>query len=288
MFQLGHATDPINLAIPQGLYGSEYGDFLEFAPRQDKFRLQRLGVYLVSDLFNPGYMSASNFVKDKPLVTLAQGKHLFFTGETFDQWDLDVLIYCAENTNSVQGGTKQIQLEPAQLLRSLHLRNSKLNQERVFASLHRLHTGAIEIVGKGYRYMTRLINRVLLDEKRQQCIVEVNSDVVDSLRQGDKVSMEIQERFSLGRNGLAKWLHGTTMVFKGGFGAEVNCLHTLCGAPARSLRGFSSRLCNTLKVLSQAGLLEDWKMEGNHVQVTARSMRVRNSVCGIIYPNVSE
>ena len=136
--------------------------------------------------------------------------------------------------------------------------------------------------------MTRLINRVLLDEKRQQCIVEVNSDVVDSLRQGDKVSMEIQERFSLGRNGLAKWLHGTTMVFKGGLGAEVNCLHTLCGAPARSLRGFSSRLCNTLKVLSQAGLLEDWKMEGNHVQVTARSMRVRNSVCGIIYPNVSE
>jgi hypothetical protein len=286
MIQPVHATENINLTTPHGLHDPDHEGFLMFPSSQAMFRVQRLAIYLASSLFTPGYMTASNFVKDNPLVTLTQGKHLLFTGEIFDQWDLDVLIHCAKQTSLAQGNTGQIQLEPAPLLRSLNLRNSKRNQERVFASLHRLHTGTIEIAGKGYRYMTRLINRVLLDEEHRQCIVEVNGDVTAALRRGDTTSIKARERLSLGRNGLAKWLHGATMVFRGGFGADVSSLHTLCGAPAKSLPGFSSRLCKALDVLAQAGFLETWKLEGDHVRVTARPVRAHHSVCGVIYPKL--
>jgi hypothetical protein len=285
MFLHKHMTDTVEFALPHDPYNSQPTLFAEPQGITASFRIQRLGTYLISNLFSADYMGKSEFVHDKRLVTLCRGKELYFTGELFDQWDLDVLLYCAMNTparNSQQG---QFQFSPADLLHSLNLRNSAINRQRVYDSLQRLHTGDIDIRGDQYRYMTRLINRVLVNEIQGLCLVEINSDVTTSFRMSS-VPMEINDRRALSRNGLAKWLHGATMVFKGGFTAEINSLYDLCRIPTRQQRSFVSRLEQALEHLMANGHIESWSIDNNRVRVTSQATQVRNTACGMFYSDV--
>lgn len=282
MFSMALAADTAGIVMPHGPYGAGNEDFLEFRADSACFRLQRLGSYLLSDLFTTGYMEAQGFVRDKPLTTLARGKQFHYTGEIFDQWDLDVLMHCARHTHLAAEGAALLRLDPARLLRSLNLRNDSRNREKVFASLQRLHSGQLEIRGARYRYLTRLINRVLLDERNRACLLEVNADLVASLRQGQQAAMEIRDRFSLGRNGMAKWMHGALMVFKGGFSAQLDCLHKLCGSSARTPKSFSLTANKALELLAAAGIVDSWNMENGRATVAATPARMRDSACGFI------
>lgn len=286
MFQDMQAADSTMFAMPSTPYDSDHSLFPLSSPNKTTFRTQRLGTYLISDLFLGDYMAPSRFVHNKQLTTLARGKDLFFTGETFDQWDLDVLLHCVVNAPANARQACQIRFSPADLLRALNLRNNKLNQAQVFASLQRLHTGVIDIAGSDYRYMTRLINRVLIDRQQNQCLVEINNDVVTTFRSGS-TPMKLEDRRFLGRNGMAKWLFGATKVFEGGFTSTMDSLCALCGTPARQKRFFANRLGKALDLLADNGRIEDWTIDGDTIRVASKSLRTRNTVCGIFHPGVS-
>ncbi len=268
--------------MPHGPYGAGNEDFLQFRADSASFRLQRLGSYLLSDLFTTGYMEAEGFVRQKPLTTLARGKQFYYTGEIFDQWDLDVLMHCARHTKMGTANARLLRLDPGKLLTSLNLRNNQRNRDKVFTSLYRLHSGQIEIRGERYRYLTRLINRLLLDENRRFVLLEANADLVASLRQGRHAAVDIRDRFTLGRNGLAKWMHGALMVFKGGFAAELECLHKLCGSSARSIKGFSQSTAKALDNLAKAGIVEHWELHEGQVRVAATPAELQDAACGFI------
>jgi len=282
MFSMTPGTDISGLVMPNGPYGGGNEDFLQFRADSASFRLQRLGSYLLSDLFTTGYMEASGFVHQKPLTTLARGKQFYYTGEIFDQWDLDVLMHCARHTKLGSAGARLLRLDPGKLLQSLNLRNDQRNRDKVFTSLYRLHSGQIEIHGERYRYLTRLINRLLLDENQRFCLLEANADLVASLRAGRHASVDIRDRFTLGRNGLAKWMHGALMVFKGGFAADLDCLHRLCGSSAKTIKGFSQSTTRALDNLAKAGMVESWELEKNHVRVAATPAEIQDAACGFI------
>lgn len=282
MFQLMPTTDATGFSLPHGL-GHDLFSNDSLLSSHASFRIQRLGTYLISNLFRAEYMAKTRFVHDMQLVTLCRGKELFFSGERFDQWDLDVLLYCAVQTTIKNGQPGLFQFEPSELLRSLNLRNSGLNRQRVFASLQRLHNGVIDIRGKDYRYMTRFINRVLLDSQKDQCLVETNADVAATFR-ANGVAAEIRERQQLGRNGLAKWLHGATMVFKGGFTSTKEELHALCDPQTKQIRCFSKRLNKAMELLAENGRVENWSEKHDEIRVVSSAMRSRNATCGVFHP----
>ncbi|BCS89773.1 hypothetical protein [Pseudodesulfovibrio sediminis] len=284
MFDTMNVNDSIGMNTQLSSYASGRRDLFGTVQDSTSFRQQRLGVYLLSDLFTAGFMSASEFVHDKRLVTLARDKTTTYTGETFDQWDLDVLIHCVTRSSVVNGHTQKVLIEPGKLLRSMNLRNTEMNQDHVFSSLWRLHTGSIMIIGKGYRYMTRLIDRVLLDEKEGNCLVEVNTDIVSSLKHERNLSLDVETRNYFRRNGLAKWLHGAVMTFKGGFVADTDSLHALCGAPARSKHLFPTRLIKALEIMEECCAIKSWKVEENSVMVVPNCMRNNGIACGYISP----
>ncbi len=280
MFPMPHTTNSSGLVMPHGPYGAGNEDFLEFRSDSSHFRLQRLGSYLLSDLFSTGYMDSSGFVHKKPLVTLARGKEFYYTGDLLDQWDLDVLMYCARHTRQGANGVKLLRTDPADLLQTLKLRNDQRNRERVFDSLYRLHSAQLEIAGERYRYLTRLINRVLLEERKGIFLLEINADLVASLRQGKQMTVDIRDRFSLGRNGLAKWIHGALMVFKGGFSADINYLHTLCGSASKTAKVFHHNLAKAVEILSEAGAIEHSELHDDLLIVTSTPAHMLDSACG--------
>jgi len=284
MFDAAYVNDSIGMVTPHGPYGAPQDDFFRKAPVGNSFRQQRLGVYLLSDLFNAGFMSASEFVHNKRLTTLARDKVTSYTGETFDQWDLDVLIHCVTHSSKSENRTHKVFIDPARFLRAMNLRNTEINQDRLFSSLWRLHTGSIMITGKGYRYMTRLIDRVLLNENDGNCLVEVNTDIVTSLKHERNLSLDIETRNSFKRNGLAKWPLGAIMTFKGGFVADMDSLHSLCGASARSRHTFPARLIKALEIMEECCAIKSWKVEEESVMVVPNCTRSNGTACGYISP----
>lgn len=278
-------NDGAGLNLPDTPYDHDLIMFAEPRPQRASFRIQRLGTYFVSNLFTAEYMAAAKFVHEKQLVTLCRGKELFFTGERFSQWDLDVMLHCVLNTPRREISDGQFRLNPVELLHSLNMRNSLANRQRVFESLHRLHTGVLDIRGRDYQYMTRLMNRVLVDSRRTMCLVEINEDVAACFKHSG-VPSQMHCRRQLGRNGLAKWIHGATMVFKGGFTAQMSSLYDMCHTTARQKRNFPAALGKALALMEDSGCIKHWEIRGSRVWITAGSNREHQDTCGMIYPAV--
>ena len=278
-------SDNPGFVLPCNAYGTKHSLFDSFRSNDGSFRIQRPGTYLISNLFRAEYMAKTTFVHDLKLTTLCRGKELFFTGERFDQWDLDVLLYCSLNNPIHNGQPGQFRFSPADLLRSFNLRSTPMNRQKVYDSLHRLHNAAVDIRGNGYQYMTRFINRVLVDTTKEECLVETNADVAMTFRDKD-VSSEIGDRRALGRNGLAKWLHGATMVFRGGFISDTEHLYELCGQDTRQMRCFSNRLEKAVRLLKENSSIENWGMDNGQVRVVSRVMQVSGSACGVLRPDL--
>lgn len=282
MFDYAYGSDFNGVFAPDNAYFAEETGFLE-APRPRKeFRRQKMGIYLLSDLFSASFMGRSRFVRDRRLVGLTSDKRVHFTGETFDQWDLDVLLHCVLRTLAERGEVGKIQVEAGRLLRDMGLRNFEENRERVYSSLFRLHTGSLLIEGDGYRHMTRLVDRVLFDQSKSRCLVEVNGDVVDSLRHVHNLRMNVEGRLGFRRNGLAKWLHGAVVVFRGGFRADIDSLHSLCGASRRNRYIFPQMLWKALETMESNGAIGFWQIEGRRVTVQPNCRQENDSACGFI------
>lgn len=283
MIYMPQTSMPIGYSMPHGPFSSGGVELSDEMSGPSRFRAQHPATYLVSDLFVAAYMGASAFVEHKPLQTLSARKKVYFTGRVFDQWDLDVLTYCTIHTTSKQGNSLPLRVDPGELLHFLGLRKDVNNRERLFKSLSRLHEGRIEIMGSRYRYMTRLVDRLLLDEKHQHCLVDVNNDVIGAIRQSKRMEAEFRDRLRFGRNGLAKWIYGALLVFKGGFEADLRCLRRLCGTSSKTINSFSIAMEKALILLQEEALIQEWSLDSDHVKLIAHSAQTSNASCGFFH-----
>lgn len=240
------------------------------------FRHQKPALYLVADLFRAAYDGKRESVADKPLTCLSSKKRLYFSGDTFDQFDLDVLLYIARQTTRGRNGYVHVNI--GALLHSMKRRNDKAGRNRVQNSLTRLSSGRIDIDGKRYHYMTRLIDRLLIDEQNQSCLVEPNQDVCAALGKQLSQVLDPQDRLLLSRNGLANWLHGVLAVFRGGFSSPVDLMRSLSGSTVKS---FETELHNALDLLMNANLASVTHIENNRVCIGGPRVCTGKAACGI-------
>ncbi len=240
------------------------------------FRHQKPALYLVADLFRAAYDGKRERVIDKPLACLSSKKHLYFSGDTFDQFDLDVLLYVARQKPSNRRNHAHVDL--GALLRSLNRRNDKAGRTRIQNSLIRLSSGRIDIVGKDYHYITRLIDRLLIDELKQACIIEPNEDVCAALGKRLGHALDPKDRLLLAKSGLANWLHGVLAVFQGGFSSPIDLIRTLSGSQTKN---FEDELHSALDLLMNAKLARVTHIENNRVCIGGPTSSKEKTACGI-------
>ncbi len=222
-------------------------------------RVQKPALFLLSSLFRATYLSTREHVVQLPLATVSHSKKFLYSGETLDQFDLDVLLYVAQQPRAATG----CMVAPAVLLREMHLRHDERNRQRLFESLARLHGCCLEVRKGSYRYMTRLLNRLLLDGSAASCLVEVNDEVLKTVGRGPQQVSRRQDRYALGRHGLDKWLHGAMGIFAAGFEADLGRLQALTGLEHKSPKAFREMLRRSLGRLATAGCIA-----GSHLLLT--------------------
>lgn len=280
MFQDEYHMDDALFPLGLSPYDVEYDRFALPQTPKATFRSQKLSTYIISDLFSAKASDTADFDHMTPLASPCRNKEIMFTGERLDQWDLDVLLYCTEHTPMLNGKPELFQVTPPDLLHSLGLRNTMFNRKRLFSSIQRQQLGVITIRGNGYQYMTRLLDRVLVDARQELCLIEINGDVAAAFRNSG-LTQTVRDRWALGRNPLAKWLHGAIQVFTGGFAANMQCLHWLCRPGVKQPRFFAKKLRNACATLQQSGHIESWSMDGAQMHVSTPQTRAVNKSCGL-------
>lgn len=251
-------------------------DFFETSPVS--FNVQKPIRYFVSSLFSAG-TGHRELVREAPLASLSRSKRYTYSGAPLDQFDLDVLLHCTAAAGSSR--RRGAWTEHAQLVRTLGKRNDAATRKRVCESLARLQECTIGIEGDGYRYMTRLVNRALLDEGAGASLVEVNSDFADSIRSMRGLDLLMQERRAMGANGLAKWLHGVLWIIPAGFSSNFATLSELCGMRSTSSHGFRTRCLGALDLLVTNGVVTEYSVEDSGgLYVSGRRNNTRASACG--------
>lgn len=226
-------------------------------------RFQKPALFLLSSLFQATYLSRREMLAHSSMATLSRAKIALYSGESLDQFDLDILLYCAQQPRAATG----CMVSPAVLLREMHLRHDERNRARLFDGLARLHTGCLEVRKGKYRYMSRFLNRLLLEEGASSCLVEVNDEVLKTLGRGPQRLSKRQERFSLGRHGVDKWLHGALAIFAAGFEADLPRLQQLMGLQHKSGKAYREMLIRALKRLGAADIIADWEMHDGRVVI---------------------
>ncbi|GAB7079253.1 hypothetical protein [Megalodesulfovibrio paquesii] len=263
-----------------GLGGLGGADFMTSAASAPNLRFQKPALFLLSSLFRADYLGRRAWVTAQPLSSVARSKVLLYTGETLDQFDLDVLLYCAQQPRAATG----CMVAPAQLLKELHLRHDERNRTRVFESLARLHGCCLEFRKGGYRYLTRFLNRLLLDDQAPGCLVEVNDEILQTLGRGPQHASRRHDRYALGREGLDKWLYGAMGIFAAGFEADLSRLQQLMGLERKPAKAFQEELARSLERLGAAGSIASHQFgpdpKADATSTAASPAPARVVVCG--------
>lgn len=215
---------------------------------------------LCSDLF-PAYLARRRqSVRDYPIETPHNSCEIHFSGERFDQRDLDILLFCI--SCALGGATKSgigTVIDLNQALASIGKQPSYAARGRIKSCLYRLEQGLIMVKDERCSCTMRLINSIFEDTHTRRCHVEINEDLLAAFKASQSPLPYIQERLGLGDQALAKWLHGVSWVNRGYFLISVRKLFKLCGSRARSLRSFYDETALALSALGEMGLISGWE-----------------------------
>ena len=210
--------------------------------------------YLASNLFAARFGGDRETCCRKPLVTLEAGPGIRFSGERFDQDDLDVFLACLEPALANTGaGTARF--EANRLLRRLGRRVDGPGRRRLTASLWRLEAGRLELADAGRRACIRLFNTVLVDRQGGWCMVEVHAQALGALAAMPGLAGLLRDRPGLKGCPLSKWLLCFGRALPEELVLDLHRLRALCGCPEETHARFTGRVRAALDRLADNGYL---------------------------------
>ena len=167
------------------------------------------GLLFSSALFQGRYVRRRERVRNMAIRSTYTDRVLYYTGECLDQFDLDVLLACAQHF------PKQTSLAPLNLKLDLRAvsrtvlgRGGQSDLRRVVASLRRLEAGRIKVRDGRFTCFLQPVQKALFDTLSNTCMIELNPEMLRSLQSLGNYQVFIRERFSLRKAPMDRWLHG--------------------------------------------------------------------------------
>ena len=164
------------------------------------------------------------FLKNEEIFCVA-GLKILFTGEQFDQSDLDVYLEILNMARSFPLGTP-VQFSAYALLKALGLTVGGKEHKRLHEVLIRLCGGVMDITDHEKRYFGQLLHGGIRDEITQNYIIKINPDFAVLFGFGMWSKLNLEKRRTLGRNNTAKALYAYYSIFKffhGSKGIDIHC-----------------------------------------------------------------
>jgi len=145
------------------------------------------------------------FIKEKTLGSV-QGVVVIFTGEQFDQTDLDVYLELLNLAKPLPLGTP-IKFSAYSFLKSIGRQTGNKDHKWLHSVLIRLRGGTVDMTDHKKRYFGGLIEGGFKDEINKQYEITINPKFAVLFGFGMWATIDREQRRTLGRNYTAKALH---------------------------------------------------------------------------------
>ena len=207
-----------------------------------------------------GVSSTRKTHKRRTLIDSVDQYEIRFKGETFNQTDLDVWETLLHLARLQPLGTK-VEFTAHALLKELGRGTGGKDHEQLKEELARLGSGWTEISDKKARktFAGNFISSYVRDDETERYVVSFTPEMAQLYEAGHTL-VDLEQRRALGRNNLAKWLHGHYSSHAQPFGYKVETLRRLSRSTAE-LKEFRRMLRTAFAKLAEVGAIKRWSID---------------------------
>ena len=210
------------------------------------------------------------YVKRTIIATL-DDYEIRYLGILLNQTDLDVWEMLLHIARLQPLGTK-LEITAYSLLKALGRGTGKTQHEQLKEELARLGAGFVEITSKKLKktFASNLISSFKQDEETGHLLIAFNNEM-KTLYESDYTMIDWDQRMALGRNNLAKWLHGHYSTHAKPYPYKVETLRELCRSDIKELYKFRQLLKKALDELKAVGVIDSWEIDVNDLVHVTRT-----------------
>ena len=208
-----------------------------------------------------GTSSTRKTHKRRTLICSVEQYEVRFKGETFNQTDLDVWETLMHLARLQPLGTK-VEFTAHSLLKELGRGTGGKDHEQLKEELARLGSGWTEIADKKAKktFAGNFISSYVRDDETERYVVSFTPEMAHLYEAGHTL-IDLEQRRALGRNSLAKWLHGHYASHAKPFPYKVETLRELTASGTAELRKFRQLLKKAHDVLIDVGAIKSWTID---------------------------
>ena len=198
----------------------------------------------------------------RTVIAAVDGYEVRFKGESFNQTDLDVwemLLHLAR----LQPMGGDVEFTAHSLLKDLGRGTGGKDHEQLKDELARLGSGWTEITDTKAKktFAGNFISSFVRDDEIDRYVITFSPKMAQLYETGHTL-IDWEQRLALGRNNLAKWLHGQYATHAKPFAYKVETLRDMSGS-ATTVKDFKQKLKKALDALKAIGAILDWSIDGD-------------------------
>lgn len=199
--------------------------------------------------------------KRRTIIAAVDGYEIRFKGETLNQTDLDVWEMLLHLARLQPLGTK-VEFTAHSLLKELGRGTGNSQHEQLKEELARLIGGVVEITWTKEKksFVGTLVSNYFRDDETGRYVVKFNPEMTQLYETGHTL-IDWNQRQALGKNSLAKWLHGHFASHAKPFPYKVETVMELCGSTAERLGDFRKLLRSAMAQLVEVGAIKSWSID---------------------------
>ncbi len=201
-----------------------------------------------------------DFHRELTLIATTSEHEIRYRGESLNQTDLDLwetLLHLAR----LQPLDTQVEFTAHALLQVLGRSTAGTQHELLKEQLARLIGGVVEItwVKEKKAFAGALVSSYFRDNETGRYVIKFNTDMHNLYAMGSTY-IDWEQRKALGKNNLAKWLHGNYASNVTILDYKVETIRNLSGSTSE-LRRFRQTLRAALDELVVIGAIRSWSMD---------------------------
>lgn len=206
------------------------------------------------------------FLKEKRLASV-EGVDVIFTGEQFDQSDLDVFLELLNIAKETLFGV-ECSFSAYGLLKTLGRATGNANHKWLHSVLIRLRSGTVDMTDHKIRYFGGLIEGGFKDEITKNYTISINPKWARFFKAGLWASLDNDQRRALGRNQTAKALHAYYSTHAAPGPHSYRKLAELVGLNNKQQRDVRANVIKAHEELKRVGFLSDYEAGANTIKTT--------------------
>jgi hypothetical protein len=209
------------------------------------------------------------FIKEKTLGSV-HGVVVIFTGEQFDQTDLDVYLELLNLAKPLPLGTS-VKFSAYSFLKAIGRQTGNKDHKWLHSVLIRLRGGTVDMTDHKKRYFGGLIEGGFKDEINKQYEITINPKFAVLFGFGMWATIDREQRRSLGRNYTAKALH---TYYSSHTAPSAHNFETLAGIAgltnSTNLRKLKADIIKAHDHLKVVGFLDGYEVTGDTIKPNIR------------------